>query len=94
LKCILFITIAAFGGLDLHGINKGNSWTQLTQTVNAGGNQLVLQAAVDWTTGDQIIVAPTSYNTWEAEKVTITAVSPDKMTLTVTPNLQFKHIGN
>lgn len=84
---------AAFGGLDLHGAPRGDSWTQLNQTANAGDTQLTVQSPVDWVAGDVIVLAPTSYSTWEAEKLTITAVSADKMTLTFTPALQFKHIG-
>lgn len=49
---------------------------------------------MDWVVNDVIVLAPTSYNTWEAEKLTITAVSADKMTVTFTPALQYKHIGN
>lgn len=84
---------AAFGGLDLHGAPRGDSWTQLNQTANAGDTQLTVQSPVDWVAGDVIVLAPTSYSTWEAEKLTITAISADKMTLTFTPALQFKHIG-
>lgn len=84
---------AAFGGLDLHGAPRGDSWTQLNQTANAGDTQLTVQSPVDWVAGDVIILAPTSYSTWEAEKLTISAVSADRMTLTFTPALQFKHIG-
>lgn len=85
---------AAFGGLDLNGAPRGNSWTQLSQTANAGDTQLILEAPMDWVVNDVIVLAPTSYNTWEAEKLTITAVSADKMTVTFTPALQYKHIGN
>lgn len=87
------LVTAAFGGLDLHGAPRGDSWTQLNQTANAGDTQLTVQSPVDWVAGDVIILAPTSYSTWEAEKLTITAISADKMTLTFTPALQFKHIG-
>lgn len=93
LKFYTALITAAFGGLDLHGAPRGDSWTQLNQTANAGDTQLTVQSPVDWIAGDVIVLAPTSYSTWEAEKLTISAISADKMTLTFTPALQFKHIG-
>ena len=87
-----FIT-AVFGGLDLHGKDKGITWTKLASTANAGSNQLTLVDAVGWEIGDEIVLGPTSYNVWETESFKITAISADNKTLTVNDTLMYKHIG-
>ncbi|ESO84871.1 hypothetical protein LOTGIDRAFT_131466, partial [Lottia gigantea] len=85
--------IAVFGGLEAHGLDHGVQWTRLSETANAGGNQIKLQEAVTWAVGDEIVIAPTSYSVWHTETFTITAVSADMMTLTLNSSLAFNHIG-
>lgn len=48
---------------------------------------------VNWAVGDQIVIAPTSFDMWEAEQVTITAISGDSRTLTIDPPLVNSHYG-
>ena len=85
--------IGVFGGLDLHGVPRTVSWTRLSAPIASSDNTLEVLDAVDWVVGDEIIVASTSYNSSEAEKRKITAVSGNKKTLTVDAAFDFSHIG-
>jgi cell migration-inducing and hyaluronan-binding protein len=78
-----------FGGLDMHGIPKAITWTELAATANAGDTELTLADSVDWSAGDEIIIAPTSFEWLEAEKAVIQAVSGN--TITLTAPLQYMH---
>lgn len=91
---IIWSSSAAFGGVDMHGIQKGDTWTRLAQTANPGDMQITLESAVEWMVGDEIIIAPTGYKPEEVERFTIAAVSVDTMTITLDSPLQYKHIGN
>ncbi|XP_062600839.1 fibrocystin-L-like [Saccostrea cucullata] len=84
--------LAAFGGVDMHGVQRNDSWTRLAQTANPGDNQLTLASTVDWVVGDEIIIAPTGYKPEEVERFTITVVSGN--TITLDGQLQYKHIAH
>ncbi|XP_067888793.1 PKHD1 like 1, tandem duplicate 1 [Heterodontus francisci] len=47
------------GTLDLHGLPVPVTWTHLAQTVDAGSSILILQKAVTWRPGDEIVIAST-----------------------------------
>ena len=85
------MVLGAFGGLDLHGISHDVSWTQLAQTADAGSDSLVLTSAVDWTSGDEIVIASTTYSAHQTEIRTILSVNGPKVTLTKA--LDYKHLG-
>lgn len=87
-----FVT-AAFGGVDMHGIQRNDSWTRLALTALPGDSQIHLESAMDWVVGDEIIIAPTGYKPEEVERFPIAAVSADSMTITLDGSLRFKHIG-
>jgi len=82
-----------FGGLDLFGRDVGRTWTQLASTANVGDNTLVLSDSVQWQAGDDIVLAPTSYNVWETESFRITSVASDNVTLTLNDTLKYMHVG-
>ncbi|CAH1247131.1 PKHD1L1 [Branchiostoma lanceolatum] len=84
--------VGVFGGLDLFGNPRNPSWTELAQTANAGDNTITLQDPVDWQPGEEIVISPTGFSTWETETFTILGVSDDMMTLTLDSNLQYRHI--
>lgn len=60
-----------FGTLDLHGVKRTPTWTTLDTTVQPGSAQITLREAVDWKVGEEIVIAPTSFEVDEAEKRTI-----------------------
>ncbi|XP_021347967.1 fibrocystin-L-like [Mizuhopecten yessoensis] len=84
--------IGVFGGLDLHGIDVGVSWTRLAATAAAGASTITLAKAVNWTAGNEIVLATTSYDMWETETFRIASVSQDGLTLTLNSSLLYKHV--
>ncbi|XP_061164553.1 fibrocystin-L-like [Saccostrea echinata] len=84
--------LAAFGGVDMHGLQKNDSWTRLAQTASPGDTQITLDSTVEWVEGDEIIIAPTGYKLEEVERFTITGISGNSITLD--GPLQYKHIAH
>jgi len=51
---------------------------------------------VDWKVGERIVIAPTSYNNFEAEERTIIAIDntdPQKPVITIDTPFEFKHFA-
>lgn len=71
------------------------TWTRLASTANAGANTLTLVDPVEWNVGDEIVIAATGHHHTQSEneKKTITAISPDKRTLTLADPLEASHWG-
>nr|XP_023401443.1 fibrocystin-L [Loxodonta africana] len=83
------------GVLDLHGLPVPVIWTRLAQTAKAGERTLVLQEAVTWKAGDDIVIASTGHrhSQRENEKRTIASVSADGVNITLTNPLNYSHLG-
>ncbi|XP_069121982.1 fibrocystin-L-like [Argopecten irradians] len=86
--------MAVFGGLDLHGIDVGVSWTRLASSATAGDNTITLAQSVNWTAGSEIVLAPTGYDAWETETFRINSISPDGLTLTLNSSLAYRHVAH
>ncbi|XP_078542272.1 fibrocystin-L-like [Lissotriton helveticus] len=89
-------TLAVRGGiLDLHGLPVPVTWTRLAQTAEAGSSTLILQDAVTWKVGDEIVIASTGnrLSQRQNEKRVITQVSEDGRILTISNSLTYKHLG-
>jgi cell surface hyaluronidase len=78
------------GSLELFGEPR-MSWTRLNASVAAGATQLTLADAPNWRAGDQIVIAPTGVDPFEAEVRTITAVN--SRTVTLDKALAYPHFG-
>jgi hypothetical protein len=78
---------------NMHGTVRNPTWTQITKTISPGENQVQLLQAVDWLPGESIAIAATGFNHYESEQRTITAVSPDKKTLTVDAPFTYRHFS-
>ncbi|XP_036904303.1 fibrocystin-L isoform X2 [Sturnira hondurensis] len=83
------------GILDLHGLPVPVVWTRLARTAQAGERILVLQEAVTWKPGDQIVIASTGHrhSQRENEKRTIASVSADGINIGLTDPLNYTHLG-
>ena len=65
------------GRLDLHGKIRSHTWTKLAKTAIKDATEITLQvpaSSSDWTVGDEIAIASTSFDYQEAEKRRITKV--------------------
>jgi hypothetical protein len=80
--------------LELHGARRDAlSWTKLTANLAAGATSLnVLDDPSTWRVGDEIVIASSSFEPTEAERVKITGVSGK--TVSFTPALKFAHWGS
>lgn len=64
-----------FGNLEIHGLNKSVYWTRLSKTADPGSNVIYLQEAVDWKSGEEIVIAPTSFEPYDTEIYKIGALA-------------------
>ncbi|XP_016299954.1 fibrocystin-L-like [Sinocyclocheilus anshuiensis] len=85
--------LGVFGSLDLYGMPHNVYHTKLASTSQAGNSTISLQESVDWKVGDKILLSTTSYDPWQTEIRTITAVSDYGRTLTLDQPLSYTHIG-
>mmetsp|Transcript_22265 Transcript_22265/g.16726 ORF Transcript_22265/g.16726 Transcript_22265/m.16726 type:complete len:204 (-) Transcript_22265:555-1166(-) len=88
------VTAVRNGILDMHGVPRNPTWTELEVTADIGATQITLHEAVDWVAGEQIVIAPTSYDNYEAEVRYIVAVdnsNPNQPVLTLNESLAYKH---
>ncbi|XP_048575327.1 fibrocystin-L-like isoform X2 [Nematostella vectensis] len=82
-------SLTVLGYIKLHGPDKQVYWTQLASPADVGANAITLVKAVDWAVGDEIVVASTTVETRQTEVFKITAISSDKMTLTLDGTLTY-----
>ncbi|MEM8494969.1 MAG: G8 domain-containing protein, partial [Planctomycetota bacterium] len=87
-----FLMVMNGAELDLHGVAAEKvSWTQLNGSVARSDTQITLLTETGWEPGDQIVIAPSAFDPYEAEKVTVTAVDGPRVTFT--PALSHGHYG-
>jgi len=82
------------GVLEMHGVPRSPTWTELDTTALAGSDTITLLREVDWQEGEVIVIASTSYNNDEAEERTIVSVdrsNPSKPVITLDRPLDYKH---
>lgn len=82
------------GVLDMHGIKREPTWTELDVTSDAGSSTIKLIRSVDWKVGEWIVIAPTDYDSTHAEERQIQAIdrtNPNKPIITLDRPLDYKH---
>ena len=78
--------------IEIHAVDaKKDSWTQISQTAEAGDNTLVLAEDTGWKIGDKIAIAASGFDMSEAEERTIIKV--DGRTVTLDAPLEHQHFG-
>jgi hypothetical protein len=77
--------------LSIYGQPRTKTWTTLAATVNIGDTTLTLSEAVDWQVGEQIVIASTSFDHYESERKTISAISGQ--TVTIDSPFAYKHVS-
>ncbi|KAH9512878.1 Fibrocystin-L [Bulinus truncatus] len=83
--------IAVYGGLKLHGKDRGIIKTFLASSVGSG-NVITVTDDVQWATGDVILITTTDYNPWHTETFTITSVIGRDISLNDT--VKYRHIAH
>jgi hypothetical protein len=61
--------------LDIHGIKRDKTWTELQNTANIGDTTILLTETVDWKVGEEIVISSTDFDHNHAEQKVISAVS-------------------
>ena len=80
----------AGGTLNLHG-DRTNSWTKLARTAKAGSARIEVLNASGWRKEDVIVLAPTDFDSTQAEKRTIAAIAGNVIRLD--QPLKYMHFG-
>ncbi|CAL1525941.1 unnamed protein product, partial [Lymnaea stagnalis] len=83
--------IGVFGGLQLHGKDRGIIKTSLATTVDSG-NQITVTDNVSWVPGDIILITTTDYNPWHTETFSISSIAGNTVTLNST--IKYRHIAD
>ena len=58
---------AVFGNMEIHGLNRSVYWSRLSKTAQSGSDVIHLEEIVDWKRGDEIVIAPTSFEPYHTE---------------------------
>ena len=83
--------IGVFGQLNLYGQERAVIWTHLAETALPGSDTIEVIGTPDWSVGDEIVIASTSFEMLHTEKFQILNISEGTITLNGT--LQYKHLG-
>lgn len=81
--------------LDIHGKKRTPTWTDLATTMNAGDDTITLikpddVASIDWEMGDDVVIASTSFDHYEAETFRIVEVLGNNQ-YRLNTTAQYKH---
>lgn len=87
-----FLMSRGGGRIQLYGEEK-LSWTQLGTTAFRGTTQITLKEPTDWTVGEQIVIASTSFDMNEAAVRTITGVQSGGTVIQFAEPLSRFHYG-
>ena len=85
------------GTLARHGAPGTPTWTQLATTAAAGASSIeLIHGAVTWQAGDEIVIASSSFDMHESEKMVIASVTTggsSTSTVTLTQPLRYAHFA-
>ena len=71
----------------------GVTWSLLASTASAGATSITLQHQVNWSVGDEIIIATTGTRHSQIENEVRTIAGVSGATLTLTEALEYDHLG-
>lgn len=86
-----------YGQLEMHGIERSHTWTDLKATAEAGATSITLNDVngvnLDWQVGEEIVIASTDISGRNAEYRTITSISntDTNPVITFAEPLEHKH---
>jgi len=84
------------GYLDMHGVKRDRTWTVLESTAEANSTTITLRDPVDWQVGEEIAIAPTTFESRDAEQKKIVAIdrtNPNKPVITLDSKLTTKRFA-
>lgn len=83
------------GIVDIHGMPTTPTWTKLETTAEVESSNITLIQPVNWTIGNQIIIATTGdqHSQRQSELRRIVDISSDQRTLILDRPLMYTHLG-
>lgn len=83
------------GNLILNGRMERAGHYRLNRTINPGEQSIELDQSVKglWNVGDQVVIAPTSYNPNEGEKLTISNIDASGKVVYFSSGVRYRHWG-
>ncbi|KAJ1148974.1 hypothetical protein NDU88_001796 [Pleurodeles waltl] len=84
-------TIGVFGKLQIHSAHPKMTWTQLGADIAPGNDRILLEDAVDWIPGEDIVISSSTYDAHQAELGTVTEVY--KNSIKIHKQLLHRHTG-
>ena len=91
--------LVVLGNASLYGQPRVPCWVKLAKTAEVGDKSVTLATSVGgsaghaWAPGDQIIFAPTEFDTTQVDYATITSVNGDGKTLALAAPLLYRHFA-
>lgn len=87
-----------YGTLEMHGVERSHTWTDLKTTADAGATSITLNdvtggVPLDWAVGEDIVIASTDISGRNAEQRTIASITntDTNPVITFTEPLEHKH---
>ena len=83
------------GTLELHGKPIPITWSRLSRTANVNDTEITIEHEVNWSVGDEIVIATTGFGPVGNERVLITSVSVGNglTELGINPALEYEHLS-
>ena len=83
------------GIVDIHGTPTTSTWTKLASTAVVDSSNITLVQPVDWSIGNQIVIATTGdrLSQRQSELRRIVGISSDRRTLVLDKRLKYTHLG-
>ena len=83
------------GIVDIHGTPSTSTWTKLANTAEVDSSNITLVQPVNWSIGNQIIIATTGdrHSQRQSELRRIVDISSDNRTLVLDRPLKYAHLG-
>ena len=85
------------GTVDIHGKHRNFTWTDLNESVVPNDTTITVREQVDWQAGEEIIIAPTSFDIEEYERRFIKSVTlnagDNTSTIVLDRPLDYKHFA-
>jgi hypothetical protein len=86
-------TLAVTGRMEIYAPPVASTWTRLTQKAQIGDTSITVASTDGWAVGDEIIIAPTEFNSTGTEKFIITSIAAGGV-VGLDSAIEFFHYGS
>jgi hypothetical protein len=86
-------TLAVTGRMEIYAPPVATTWTRLIQKAKIGDTSITVASTDGWAVGDEIILAPTEFNSTGTEKFKITSIAAGGV-IGIDSAIKFFHYGS